>query len=142
MPAQNPRNAGRKAHLTFSADCSIAGTIRLQIEAATITPAANPVSARCIPVLRSFFRKSTHADPKAVPKNGIRSPQTTVFMPVSPTLSFDSRSRSTVRRRRACIAAQSPTRRPLRSWYSPTGTWQARTQKAPVPSSACRCRIW
>ena len=45
MPSQNPRKAGRKAKRPSSVDCSIAGTIKLQIDAATMTPAAKPVSA-------------------------------------------------------------------------------------------------
>ena len=65
MPSQKPAKAGRNAHLPLSADCSIAGTIRLQIDAATITPAAKPVRARCTPALRSSFRKNTQAAPAA-----------------------------------------------------------------------------
>ena len=41
-----PAKAGKNAHLPSAADWSMAGTIRLQIDAATITPAAKPVSAR------------------------------------------------------------------------------------------------
>ena len=85
MPNQKPIKAGRNAHLPFAADCSMAGTIRLQIEAATITPAANPVNARCTPTFRSFFKKKTQAAPPAVPIKGIISPQMTVFiLPASP----------------------------------------------------------
>lgn len=43
------------------------------------------------------------------------------LMPVS----SDIRSRSTGRRRPACTAAQSPSRRRPRSWRSPDGTWPA-----------------
>ena len=46
MPIQKPIAAGKKAHLPIESDCSIAGINKLQIEAATITPAANPVKAR------------------------------------------------------------------------------------------------
>ena len=66
----------------FGADCSIAGTIRLQIEAATITPAANPESARCIPSRNSFCKKNTQAEPAQVPTNGISSPVMIVFISV------------------------------------------------------------
>ena len=45
-PHQKPIAAGRNASLPLSLDCSIAGIIRLQIDAATITPAAKPVSTR------------------------------------------------------------------------------------------------
>ena len=61
-------------------DCSMAGTIRLQMEAATITPAAKPVKARCTPRFRSFFRKNTQAAPADVPIKGIRSPMISVFI--------------------------------------------------------------
>ena len=40
----------------------------------------------------------------------------------SVTLSFCTRSRSRVRRRQGCTAAQNLSRRPLRSWCSPDGT--------------------
>ena len=72
--------AGRKAHRPLSEHCSIAGTIRLQMDAATITPAAKPVSALWTPSFRSFFRKKTQAAPSDVPRNGIRSPIRTVFI--------------------------------------------------------------
>ena len=54
---------------------SIAGISKLQTEAATITPAAKPVSERCTASLSAFFIKNTHAAPSAVPRNGIRIPQ-------------------------------------------------------------------
>ena len=56
-------------------DCSIAGIKRLQMDAATITPAANPASARCTCFLSVFFIKSTHAAPSVVPMNGISIPR-------------------------------------------------------------------
>ena len=37
MPNQKPIKAGRNAHLPFAADCSMAGTIRLQIESGQCT---------------------------------------------------------------------------------------------------------
>ena len=66
--------AGKKANFTLSDDCSIAGMIRLQIDAATITLAAKPVKARLIPIFRSFFKKKTHAAPADVPRKGINNP--------------------------------------------------------------------
>ena len=46
-PIQKPAAAGKNDHLPRPTACSIAGISRLQTEAATITPAAKPVSARC-----------------------------------------------------------------------------------------------
>ena len=46
----------------MSSDCSIAGISRLQTDAATITPAANPASARCTKTPSDFFIKKTHAE--------------------------------------------------------------------------------
>ena len=43
-------------------DCSVAGISRLQIDAATITPAAKPASARCTKSPRDLFIKNTHAE--------------------------------------------------------------------------------
>ena len=73
-PSQKPTTAGTKDHLPMSWACSMAGISRLQMEAATITPAAKPVSARCTRGLRDFFMKNTQAAPRAVPANGIRIP--------------------------------------------------------------------
>lgn len=55
-------------------DCSIAGISRLQIDAATITPAAKPASERCTISLSDFFIKNTHAEPSVVPIKGISMP--------------------------------------------------------------------
>ena len=44
IPAQKPTTAGTKANLPIPEAWSIAGISRLQIEAATITPAAKPES--------------------------------------------------------------------------------------------------
>ncbi len=52
------------------------------------------------------------------------------------TLSFCTRSRSRVRRRQGCTAAQNSSRRPLRSWCSPDGTGRGSGRTAPVSSSA------
>ena len=49
---------------------SIEGMIRLQIEAATITPAAKPVSARSKGRGMAPFRKNTHPAPAVVPRKG------------------------------------------------------------------------
>ena len=76
MPHQKPIKAGRNAQRPMAEDCSIAGTIRLQTEAATITPAAKPVRERRRASLRLLRRKNTQAEPAAVPRNGIRSPHT------------------------------------------------------------------
>ena len=72
MPIQNPAAAGTKAHFLMLSACCIAGISRLQMEAAVITPPANPVRAFCRPCRRSRFMKNTQADPAAVPRNGIR----------------------------------------------------------------------
>ena len=45
-----------------------------EIDAATITPAANPVSDRCTASLSDRFRKNTQAAPSDVPRNGIKMP--------------------------------------------------------------------
>jgi hypothetical protein len=54
------------------------------MEAATITPAANPVSARWTLSFRSFLRKKTQAAPAEVPMKGIKSPIIIVFNIVTP----------------------------------------------------------
>ena len=59
----------------------------------------------------------------------------------SVTLSFCTRSRSRVRRRQGCTAAQNLSHRQLRSWCSPDGTKRGSGHTAPAPSSAHRCRI-
>ncbi len=77
MPSQNPATAGTKAHFPMEAAWSIAGTSRLHTDAATMTPAANPVRARCTDTCSLFFIKNTHAAPRAVPRNGIIIPRIT-----------------------------------------------------------------
>ena len=74
MPTQNPSTAGRNDHRPSAADCAMAGISRLHTEAATITPAAKPVSERCTASLSDFFMKNTHAAPSDVPRNGIKMP--------------------------------------------------------------------
>ena len=56
-------------------DCSMAGISRLQMDAATITPAAKPARERCTRSLRDLFIKNTQAEPSAVPKKGIMIPR-------------------------------------------------------------------
>ena len=58
----------------MSTACSIAGSSRLQTEAATITPAAKPVRARCTSSLKLFRIKKTQAAPSVVPAKGISNP--------------------------------------------------------------------
>ena len=67
-------NAGTNANCPKEEDWSIEGIIRLQIEAATITPAANPVRQRWTIRLSSFFIKKTKQAPSVVPANGIAMP--------------------------------------------------------------------
>ena len=74
MPTQKPRNAGRNESFPIADDCLMAGISRLHTEAATITPAAKPVSERCTASLSDFFMKNTHAAPSDVPRNGIKMP--------------------------------------------------------------------
>ena len=71
-PNQNPTRAGRKASLSMAFDCSMAGIIRLQMEAATMTPAANPVKARSTFQCRLPRIKNTQPAPSTVPIKGIR----------------------------------------------------------------------
>ena len=46
MPSQKPTAAGMNASRPMLSDCSMAGMSKLQIDAATMTPAAKPVKAR------------------------------------------------------------------------------------------------
>mgnify|MGYP007103708659 CR=1 FL=1 len=61
--------------MPMPSDCSMAGISRLQIEAATITPAAKPARARRTRSPRDFFIKNTQAEPSVVPKKGIMIPK-------------------------------------------------------------------
>lgn len=74
MPNRNPMVVGRNANFPKCADCSIDGIIKLQIDAAIITPDANPVSDFCNIWFSVFFIKNTHDAPNDVPKNGINNP--------------------------------------------------------------------
>ena len=73
-PTQKPTAAGRKDSFPHSAASSMAGISKLQMEAATITPAAKPVSDRCTRALSEPRMKNTQAEPSAVPTNGIKRP--------------------------------------------------------------------
>ena len=73
-PIQKPVTAGRNAHFPNSADRSMAGISRLQMDAAVMTPAAKPVRPRWIPSDKSRLRKNTHAAPKVVPRKGSSRP--------------------------------------------------------------------
>ena len=88
MPHQKPQKAGKNASRSRAADCCMAGISRLHTEAATITPAAKPLSARCTGRLRSFFIKNTQHAPALVPRNGIKSPSSTSFIFGGTSLSF------------------------------------------------------
>ena len=56
-PNQKPKNAGTNESFPIAADCSIAGIRRLQMEAATITPAAKPANERCTRSPSDFFHE-------------------------------------------------------------------------------------
>ena len=81
MPPPKPITAGRKASLPRAEDSSSAGMRRLHIEAATMTPDANPVSPRYTPRSISPRMKNTQAAPREVPRKGINNPQKiSIFM--------------------------------------------------------------
>ena len=69
--ADKGREEGQLAH---ALRCSMAGISRLQMDAATITPAAKPASERCTKSPKDFFIKNTQAAPSVVPKKGIMIP--------------------------------------------------------------------
>ena len=83
IPIQKPVAAGTKDSFPSPSACSSAGTIRLHMEAATMTPLAKPVSALCTRPSSSFFIKKTMADPSTVPAKGISNPKM-VFKFMSP----------------------------------------------------------
>lgn len=78
MPHQKPAAAGKNAHVPKEAERSIAGMSRLQMEAATITPAANPVSPRRRPSVRSRFKNSTPGGAKRSAGKGDQDPGETM----------------------------------------------------------------
>ena len=63
-----------------SSHISMAGISKDHTEAATMTPAANPVNILCILPPICFFRKKTQAAPAVVPKKGIRRPATILIL--------------------------------------------------------------
>ena len=83
---RNPIAAGRNESFPISALLSSAGSSRLQNEAATITPAANPVRILFSPSEICRRRINTIAAPRLVPANGIRIPS--MVSPVIICLSF------------------------------------------------------
>ena len=89
MPAQKPRKVGRKASCPMALDCSTAGTMRRQMEAATITPAAKPVSARCTLRFKSFFQKEHAGGPGRRADKGDQKPRDdrVHFLPNNPFFS-------------------------------------------------------
>ena len=120
-PSQKPANAGKNASFPNAADCSMAGMRRLQIDAATITPAAKPASERWTRSPSDFFIKNTQAAPAVVPRNGIRIPRTVcICLPPGAICSFCSPPRRGIRgdfsdtgpcRRRWCSRICSRSRR-------------------------------
>ena len=75
MPTQKPTNAGRKDSFPIPSDCSMAGINKLQMDAATITPAAKLARERCTRSPRDFFIKNTQDAPNVVPRKGISIPR-------------------------------------------------------------------
>ena len=73
MPSKNPAAAGSQLKELFSSDISMAGISSDQTEAAIITPEANPRSSFSSLLFISCFMKNTMAEPKVVPKKGIKS---------------------------------------------------------------------
>ena len=67
--------AGTKDHRPIWLLCSMAGMSRLHTEAATITPAAKPVSIRLTERLNSFRSKNTKVAPSVVPMRWMSIPQ-------------------------------------------------------------------
>ena len=66
----------------------MAGISRLQMEAATITPAAKPVRIFCTRGLRDFFIKNTQAAPREVPRNGSKIPLAVIIHILFPPAAF------------------------------------------------------
>ena len=88
MPIRKPMAAGRKASFPIPELLSSAGCSRLQKDAATITPAAKPVSAFCILSEICFFRRKTIAAPRLVPRNGIRTPSKICIFMISASVFY------------------------------------------------------
>ena len=104
-PAQKPTNTGTKKRLPKSAECSIAGMIRIHADAATITPAAKPASERCTKSPSERFMKSTHAALSVVLIKGMRIPKKASIAP-----SFLARVFSTALLRRPAPCSRTPHR--------------------------------
>ena len=80
MPIKKPTVGGNQDIFPCSSAIFIAGIKSDQIDAAIITPDANPSKIFFINVLILFFNKKTNADPKVVPKNGISIPMIAICM--------------------------------------------------------------
>jgi hypothetical protein len=80
IPDKKPTLAGSQAILPCSSAISIAGINNDQIDAAIITPEANPNNSFWMEGLISFFTKKTIDAPKVVPKKGIIKPIIASFM--------------------------------------------------------------
>ena len=74
MPTRKPTAAGMKDSLPMCSAPSSAGCSRLQKEAATITPAAKPVSILCTLSEILSFSTNTIAAPRLVPRKGSKIP--------------------------------------------------------------------
>ena len=109
-PNQKPKNAGTNESFPIAADCSIAGIRRLQMEAATITPAAKPANERCTRSPSDFFMKNTQAAPAVVPRNGMNMPRNVCIGSPSGVIYFSG----------------SPPRRGTRGGFSDTGPYRRR----------------
>ena len=80
IPSQNPDRAGRKDKLPRWELRFTAGIIRLQTEAAVITPDAKPRRAPRSLALSLPFIKKTHAAPRVVPSKGSRIHSNTTYI--------------------------------------------------------------
>ena len=72
-----PLTAGNQESLPYFSDCDIAGSRSDQIDAAIITPEANPIKDFCSCSLMLFLIKKTIAEPSVVPMKGIKIPKNT-----------------------------------------------------------------
>ena len=79
IPKINPTAAGIHATFPCSAAMSIAGMRSDHTEAATITPAANPINNFSIFLFIWFLMKKTIAEPSVVPIKGIITPAATLI---------------------------------------------------------------
>ena len=90
IPKLNPIAVGSHLISPCSSAISIDGIISDHIDAAIITPAAKPSRSLSTFLFTSFFIKNTIAEPKVVPKKGIKSPIATfvIFTPSSHFIYF------------------------------------------------------